>query len=124
MKIKIDGIDISVDTKDQKKNIVDIAEKNGISIVAPCYKTEHKYGCCNVCLILVDGHKKYACGTKPYDGMEIIYKKEDLQLERKAKLKVYADRIKNGNQGNSCCSPSEESNDDSCCDGESSCSCG
>ena len=124
MKIKIDGNDIRVDSKDQNKNIVEIAEKNGISIVAPCYRTNHKYGCCNACLILVNGQRKYACGTKPYDGMEIIYKNHDLQSERKVKLKIYADKIKDGKQDSSCCSPSEESNNESCCEGETSCGCG
>ena len=124
MRIKIDGNDIRVDLNDKNNNIVDIAEKNGISIVAPCYKSNHKHGCCKACLILVDGNKKYACGTKPYDGMEITYKNEDLHAERKVNLKIYADKIKNGEQDNGCCSTSKEPNDESCCDGETSCVCG
>lgn len=123
MRIKIDGNDISVDSKDHNNNIVDIAEKNGITIVAPCYKTNHKYGCCKACLILVNEQKKYACGTKPFDGMEVVYKNDDLQSERKVNLKTYADKIRDGKQDTNCCSSSEESNNDSCCDDESSCGC-
>jgi len=124
MKIKIDGKDIGIDLKDQNKNIVDIADDNGISIVAPCYRNNHKYGCCNACLILVDGDKKYACATKPYDGMEIIYKSKELSAERKVKRKIYADAIKSGKHNNSSCCSSEVSSDESCCEGETTCGCG
>ncbi|MFK5883640.1 MAG: 2Fe-2S iron-sulfur cluster-binding protein [Candidatus Izemoplasma sp.] len=127
MRIKIDHKEINIELKDQTKNIVDIAKINGITIVAPCYNTRCKYGCCKACLILVNGQKKYACGTKPIDGMEVVYQNDNLRAERKSNLKSYANKILNETQ-EKCCPPTNnqkqeecfsstncETNNESCC---------
>ncbi|MCH4888381.1 2Fe-2S iron-sulfur cluster binding domain-containing protein [Acidaminobacter sp. JC074] len=101
MKIKIDGKDIQVE--DANKNIVEIADEHGITITAPCFRNKKRSGCCKACLIEVDGQKKYACGTKPEEGMEIVYQREDLSAVRKERLKLYADNIKNGNSSSNTC---------------------
>lgn len=116
MNIKIDGIEIEV--IDKNKNIVEIAKESGIAIIAPCFGTNHKYGCCKVCLIEADGEQKYACGTKPVDGMNIVYNTPALKEHRNIAMKKYVENIKSGNTsaccgsgvtpitGNSCCSTS------------------
>lgn len=40
-------------------------------------------------MILIDGEKKYACCTKPEDGMNIIFKRADLDVIRKKRIKQY-----------------------------------
>lgn len=101
MKIKIDGKEIVV--TDPNKNIVEIGDENGITITAPCFRNKRKYGCCKGCVIEVDGVQKYACTTKPKDGMNIIYNREDLANIRKERIETYAQRIKNNDTSNSCC---------------------
>lgn len=113
MNIKIDGKPIKV--TDVTKNIVEIAEENGIKILAPCFRAEKKYGCCNACVIEINGEQKYACGTQPADGMEIVYNRPDLDIKRKERLAKYAENLKS-NKNNTC---SEENSTNSC-----SCSCG
>lgn len=106
MKIKIDEKDIIV--TDKNKNIVEIAEANGITITAPCYRNKKKNGCCKACIIETDGIQKYACGTKPQDGMNITYNREDLTILRKDRLEKYAQAIKNGDTSSNkrCCTNS------------------
>ncbi len=94
MIIKIDGKEIIV--KDEEKNIVQIAEENGIIITAPCFRNKKKHGCCNACVIEVDSVQKYAYGTKPQDGMNIIYDRKDLDKLRKERLNEYVETIKSG----------------------------
>lgn len=95
MRIKIDGKEIVVE--DQSKNIVEIADDEGITITAPCFRNKKKNGCCNACVIEVNGHQKFACASKAYDGMEIIYNREDLKELRKERFNHYAEAIKSGN---------------------------
>lgn len=111
MKIKIDGKEIIV--KDPSKNIVEIADENGIKITAPCFRSEKKYGCCNACVIEADGAQKYACGTRPAEGMNIIYQRDDLAQLRKERREKYAKGIKSGDYKANSCS----------CGGASGCSC-
>jgi len=121
MNITIDGKQMAI--KESAKNIVDIAGDNGITIIAPCYRNKRKHGCCNACLIEVNGEKKYACTTKPADEMEIVYNREDLVEERAKKLDEYVKNIKSGVK-NSCCGGSTENTDSCSCGSDSSCGCG
>lgn len=125
MNIRIDNKEIVV--KDTNKNIVEIAEDNGIAIIAPCFRNGRKAGCCKACIIEIDGNQKYACGTKPSDGMNIIYKREDLKESRDVAVKEYIQVLKE-NKSSSCgCSNESKNNikpikdNDSCCGGTSDC---
>lgn len=121
MKITIDGKEIKV--TDPRKNIVEIADENGISIAAPCFRNKRKQGCCKACVIEVKGTKKYACCTRPYDGMEIVYNREDLASIRKERIKEYTLAIKtNKTGGDKCCTDTPHQLDtSSCCCSDSSC---
>lgn len=129
MKIKIDEKEILV--SDATKNIVQIAEENGITIIAPCYRSSNRRGCCKACLIETNGNETYACGTRPEDGMTIVYKREDLEAIRKERLASYAQSLKENKNndgqccdtGSSCCDTSSDCSDTSsnCCDTTSDC---
>ena len=93
--ITIDGKSIDVNPED--KNIVAIASRSKIGIPAPCYLAKRKNGCCNACVIEVDGEQKYACSTSPKDGMNITVNRDDLKSLRKQRLLKYNEGIKNGN---------------------------
>lgn len=112
MKIYLDDVMLNVDNPED--NIVTVARKNGITILAPCFTNQHKHGCCKTCLIEVDGKQAFACSTKPYDGMKIKYNDDKLNHQRIENLKVYgvdkpfiSDKSKS-----SCC---DKSNDRNCC---------
>lgn len=62
MKIKIDGKEMIV--TDPSKNIVEIGDENGVKITAPCLRSKKKFGCCNACVIEVDGVQKYVQAIK------------------------------------------------------------
>jgi len=119
MKIRIDGKEIFV--SDASKNIVEISEENGIAITAPCFRKGRKGGCCKACVIEVDGAQKYACCTKPQEGMVVEYDRDDLAALRKERLADYAQALLNGASGGSCCGGGDSQ--DSCCCSGSSCSC-
>jgi NADH dehydrogenase/NADH:ubiquinone oxidoreductase subunit G len=93
MIIYIDGKKIFVD--DPELNIVDIATQIDLVIPAPCYKEKRQYGCCNVCAIQINGKIRYACSTKPVDGMKIIFKNRLLKKIRADKISAYAEARKN-----------------------------
>lgn len=112
MKIKIDGKEILV--SDPSKNIVEIGQENGITITAPCFRNKKKNGCCNVCVVEIDGTQKYACGTKAEDGMDIIYKREDLESIRKERLAKYTDAIKNNETSKNTCAGTDPTQISSC----------
>ncbi|MCT4618259.1 MAG: 2Fe-2S iron-sulfur cluster-binding protein [Marinisporobacter sp.] len=124
MQIKIDGKEIMV--TDPNKNIVEIGEENGITITAPCFRNKKKHGCCNACVIEIDGVQKYACGTKPQDGINITYNREDLTAIRKERLEKYAQAIQSGDTSSNKCSGTDPQNpsvsNSSCgCSGSSCC---
>lgn len=124
MKIKIDAKEILV--KDANKNIVEVAAENGITITAPCFRNKRKHGCCGACVVEIGGVQKYACGTKPQDGMNIIYDREDLANLRKERLNKYAQAIKSGDaNSNKCCGSDPQnpstSNSSCSCSGSSCC---
>ena len=87
MEIQIDGQKIKIFSED--KNIVDVAKRSRIGIPAPCYYANRKDGCCKVCLIEINGEEKYACCTKPENGMNIIFKRDDLEVIRKKRINEY-----------------------------------
>lgn len=106
MKIQIDGQVIDIFNDD--KNIVDVAKRAGIGIPAPCYYDNLKAGCCKVCVIEIDGEQKHACGTKPEDSMNIIYKRDDLNKIRKERIIKYIEGESepcncNCSSGSDCC---------------------
>lgn len=123
MKITIDQKQILV--SDAGKNIVEIAEENGITITAPCFRNKRQNGCCKACVIEVDGKQRYACGTKPRDDMTVIYNREDLAVLRKERLNKYAQAVLSGNSTNNCCGAGQQNtnaDESSCgCSGSSCC---
>lgn len=112
MYINIDGKKILFFNED--KNIVDVADREGITIPAPCYRSNRKYGCCKACLIEINGKQAYACTTKPIKGMNIIVNQEDLKNIRKERIKEYK---ANSTQGCNCeCNCGTKTNaDGNCC---------
>lgn len=100
IKINIDNKAIIVYAED--KNIVDIASRNKIGIPAPCYRHPKKKGCCKACVVEIDGKQKYACGTKPENGMVVIVKRDDLKRIRSKRLKSYLLKIKDPNYVEEC----------------------
>ncbi len=134
MKIIFDGKEMEV--ANAEDNIVEIAHKNGVTIIAPCFRSNRKHGGCGACVIEIEDKQYFACGTKPYDGMNIVYDKPELDTLRKERLKVYSDNIKNNTTENNKCSNyatscggstggcCESSSNDSCCSGSTSSCCG
>lgn len=112
MKITIDNKEIEIFESD--KNLIDVADRNEIAIPAPCYRTETRNGCCMGCAVEIDGELKYACCTKPEEGMKIIVERKDLKFIRKMNIKAYTDMLRKETlqKGCSCgCS----STDSGCC---------
>lgn len=87
MKITIDGRQIEISLED--KNIIDVADRAKIGIPAPCYRDKRRRGCCQVCLVEIDDVRKYACVTRPVDGMNIVVDRDDLNRIRKEKITEY-----------------------------------
>lgn len=92
--ITIDGNKIPV--LPQHKNIVDVARSKGIGIPAPCYLQKRQHGCCNGCVVLVNGAEAYACTVKPREGMTVVVNTPELKALRKERLSIYADAIAKG----------------------------
>jgi len=90
------------------KNIVDIASRSKIRIPAPCYRANKKKGCCNACVVEIDGEQKFACSTPPENGMKIVIDRDDLKAIRKQRLLDYKEGITSGN-------PCECSTSNHCC---------
>jgi predicted molibdopterin-dependent oxidoreductase YjgC len=101
--VTIDGQVIKVAPGD--KNIVDVADRAKIGIPAPCYRAHRSKGCCNSCVVEVDGEQKFACSTVPENGMNVVVDRADLKAIRKERLMEYKEGIKSGNPG--CCSMSD-----------------
>lgn len=95
MKVTLDGK--VVEFFEEDRNIVEVADRAKVRIMAPCLRAERRKGCCKACVVEADGERKYACATKPVDGMNIIMDREDLKQIRRERLEAYRE-----NQGNSC----------------------
>jgi len=113
MHITIDNQQIEITPED--KNIVDAAKRAKVYIPAPCYFAQQNVGCCKVCLVEVDGKKEYACGTKPKDGMNIIFNRLDLDTIRKENLLAYKESMNNPDAQEDCCCDSKCSSNNGCC---------
>jgi len=85
LNIKMDGREIIVIPED--KNLVDVARRNKISLPAPCYINGRKTGCCNGCVVEIEGEEKFACGLAPKEGMDVIIDTPKLRELRKKRLK-------------------------------------
>lgn len=100
MKVTFDGK--VVEFFEEDRNIVEVADRAKVKIMAPCLRAERKKGCCKACVVEIDGERKYACATKPVDGMNIIMDREDLKQARKKRLKAYRENQENPCGGFSC----------------------
>ncbi|OGI11500.1 MAG: hypothetical protein A2Y40_01615 [Candidatus Margulisbacteria bacterium GWF2_35_9] len=87
MKVIIDNKEIEFTNDDQ--NIVELAARAKILIPAPCYREDKNKGCCEACLVEINGKPAFACSTKPEEGMKIIVNRPDLNQLRLAKMKHY-----------------------------------
>ena len=116
MKIKIDSREIDVSNSDH--NIVQIADANGISIPAPCFRQQMQQGCCKGCAIMVDGVLDYACGVKPKEGMQILIDTPELKTLRAKNINAYIESTEHGD--NSSCGCDCSCNSD-CGDSDSPC---
>lgn len=92
--ITIDGKIVEVLPED--KNLIEVADRAKIAIPAPCYRAERKKGCCNACVVEVNGEQQFACNTSPNKGMGIQVNRDDLKEIRKERLLKYQQGIKNG----------------------------
>ncbi len=75
-------------------NIAAFAKENNITIPTPCQDNGHN--CCHVCLIEINGEAKYACKTRPAEGMVIVYDRADLKEKRKESMKKYKEKLQKG----------------------------
>ena len=112
MKIIIDGKEITISSED--KNIVDVADRAKIGIPAPCYRANKSKGCCYSCVVEINGKQKYACNTKPIDGMDIIFNREDLKELRKERILKYQEQLKNPSESCGCNCDCSESKSNCC----------
>ena len=117
MRIQIDEKKIEV--TDPTLNIVQIARANGIIIPAPCFNTNHDFGCCKACAIEIETEIHYACCTKPKDSMKIIFDRNDLNQLRIERIKKYSENKQKGIISE--CDCSESNNDSSCGCGSGCC---
>ena len=91
-----------MDINSDDKNIVEVADRAGIAIPAPCYRANKAKGCCYSCVVEINGDKRYACATKPLDGMKIIIQRADLREIEKENIKKYRTEMKSANRGCDC----------------------
>jgi len=108
MRISIDGKPIELSPSD--RSIVDVADRAGIGIPAPCYRTGKNRGCCQICVVDIDGCRKYACCTAPEDGMRVVVHRSDLMELRKQRAAEYVEQGRKGAPCDCGCSA-----DSSCC---------
>ncbi len=92
MKIIFDNKEYSVSPF--AHNIAAFAKENNIVIPTPCQDNGHN--CCHACLVEIDGKEKYACKTRPTDGMVIVFDREDLKEKRKESMKKYKEKLEAG----------------------------
>ncbi|MBT8220405.1 MAG: (2Fe-2S)-binding protein [Bacteroidia bacterium] len=104
IKFKIDG---KVIKAEEGRNLVTVAEENGIFIPSLCYY-EHidpPLGSCRVCTCNIDGHAGPACMEKVRDGMEVEVAKPELEDVRKSLVEMMFA------EGNHFCPSCEKSGD-------------
>lgn len=108
MSLVIDGQIMEIKADD--KNIVDVADRAKIGIIAACYRDQASNGCCHGCIVDIDSKLKFACATVPADGMNVIIDRADLNRIRKERLLKYQDGVKSGRSCGCDCS-----NSSGCC---------
>ena len=113
MVVVIDGKESAVAASD--RNIVDVADRNGIGIPAPCYRARPRNGCCRVCVVEVDDSIVYACCTEPREGMQIAVNREDLNLLRKERIRQYREGAMQGEPCDCSCGCTDDSSEEGCC---------
>ncbi len=85
--VTIDGIKYEAK---EGEYILQIARRNGIFIPAICYLTNCSPTlACRLCLVEIDGKRAYSCNAKAKEGMSVITKNEEIEVERKAIMEVY-----------------------------------
>ncbi|MDX1808493.1 MAG: NADH-quinone oxidoreductase subunit G [Sulfurospirillaceae bacterium] len=85
--VTIDGIKCEAS---EGEYILQIARRNNIFIPAMCYLTNCSPTlACRLCLVEIDGKRAYSCNAKAKDGMDVITQNEEIEIERKAIMKVY-----------------------------------
>ena len=100
MRIIIDEQEIEVSPED--RNVIDTAHRAKINIPALCYRFKINKECCQACVVEINDRQEYACGTKPVDGMSIIFNRIDLNIIRIERIKKYQERPKEPSTDNSC----------------------
>lgn len=100
-----------------QKTIVDVARANGIGIPAPCYLQGRKHGCCNGCVVEINGEQAYACTLKPREGMHVTVNTPSLIALRRERLSLYRQALASGEKLPCNCG-------DGCGDSASGCGCG
>jgi predicted molibdopterin-dependent oxidoreductase YjgC len=96
MKLTIDGKEVEI--KPEDKCILDLTDRAGVHISAPCYRQQLKSICCQSCLVEINGSLAYACGTVPEAGMKVIVKREDLYQIRLERLKKFSEIQEEGSE--------------------------
>ena len=102
MHIKIDGVRVKVEADDI--NILDVAGRANIRIPDTCHRINKSHGCCQGCVVEINGEQKYACSTKPMEGMNVIVVRDDLKAIRKERLRQYREKREHQTQSGPCCS--------------------
>ena len=112
MKINIDGKIVEVLPED--KNLVDVADRARVGLPAPCYRSKGNKGCCNACVVEINGKQELACATKPEEGMVVVVSRDDLNKLRTQRIIEYIKSSNTGSDGCCCgCDCSEGSR--GCC---------
>ncbi|MBM4165273.1 MAG: (2Fe-2S)-binding protein [Lentisphaerae bacterium] len=99
--VVIDGQTVAIAHAD--KNLIDVADRAGITIPCACYRSGKSAGCCRACLVLINGRRRYACATIPTDGMTVIVSRKDLKSIRRQRIAEYRAARCTGSKG--CCCP-------------------
>ena len=99
--ITIDGKKISAA---EGRNLIDVAQENGIEIPTLCYfKKRHPLATCRICTVNINGKNTTGCTAKVHEGMEVVTDTPELIETRKAIIEMlYA-------EGNHFCPSCEKS---------------
>lgn len=119
MKVIMDGKSMIVEN--EKENLVELAAKNGIGIPAPCYRTKQAHGCCNGCVVLVNGKEQFACVTLPKDGMTVEVYTPELVEKRRKLFGLYREAISKGEMLPCDCGCGDTDSDSGCGCGDGCC---
>ena len=99
MTLTIDGK--SVRARKTDKNLLEVASRARMVIPCACYRSGKAKGCCRACVVMVNGHRRYACVIAPAEGMQVTVTRADLQALRRQRLAAY--RQGTGSARRCCC---------------------